>query len=223
MTDGEFLVALKQWFHPSQIVNGDVLWNPGDEILPWSAVVDQYMWYRRLGQWLQPKNLLEVGVGYGYSTLSMLSGLQDMPKVFWIDDESQWTESFIYSRMLAQNWFQVFPHSDLGWQYFSNIIDRGFVKEPEVFFDVIHIDANHEYEHVTRDAFESYNYAQKGAHWLFHDSDDPPVAKAAEEFADWNKLKWFKIPEVRCGMHIVHSCEEGQCPIVKGMAEMQNG
>jgi len=217
MTDGEFLKSLtSQWFHPSQVVSGGVLWNPGDEVLTWDKVVRQYQWYKWLGEWLQPKAFLEVGVGYGYSTLSLLSGLAETPKLIgWIEDESQWRYGVRHAvQAISDLDKNAHIHWGKSWEEFAKMFMSGD------FFDLIHIDANHEHEHVTRDAFESYNYAQKGAHWLFHDSDDPPVARAAEEFAEWNKLKWFKIPQVRCGLHVVHSCEEGKCPIINGMAEM---
>jgi len=218
MTDEEFKDALvNRWFHPSQTTVGGVLWNPGDSTLTWNEVIQQYAWYRRLGQWLQPKAFLEVGVGYGYSTLSLLSGIDaHYSEVHWIDDESQWPGSIQYGKQLAAREFTVLPTYFASWHSFQH----RYGSHSPTQFDLIHIDANHEYEHALRDAFESYNYAQKGAHWLFHDSDDPPVAKAAEEFAEWNKLKWFKIPQVRCGLHVVHSCEDGECPILKGMAEI---
>jgi len=217
MNDVEFKNHLHGWFHPSQQVEGGVLWNPGDEVLPWEVVELQYLWYKRLGEWLRPKHILEVGVGYGYSIMSLQSGITDELRLTLVDNESQWEGSLTYATALlslsssgGRRWHEF--HS---WEAFYD-----YHTENAQYYDLIHIDANHEYEHVTRDAFESYNYAQKGAHWLFHDSDDPPVAQAAEELAEWNKLKWFKIPEVRCGMHVVHSCEDGACSILKGMAEM---
>jgi len=222
MTDGAFFQRIHDWFHPSQVVDGGVLWNPGDDVLPWIDVELQYLWYKKIGEWLQPKTFLEVGVGYGYSTLSLLSGVTNVFDIgiVWVENESQWESGIAQAYVSINQSYRLDsgPVWVKSWEELS--LFKGKCFKGGQSYDLIHIDANHEYEHVTRDAFESFNYAQKGAHWLFHDSEDPPVAKAAEEFAEWNKLKWFKIPEVRCGLHVVHSCEEGECPILKGMAEM---
>lgn len=206
MDDARFLKALHDWFHPSQVRPEGVLWDVNDEILPWEAVEQQYLWYRRIGKALQPKRLLEVGVGFGYSTLAMLSDLEEPPEVWWIDNESGWSRSIDHAQDCMWDGYGIRGRWYKDWSRFC----KSAKTIPQ--FDLIHVDAGHTYDDVLIDLeLASYVRADEG-HILVHDTDDPPVSEAIGNFVKRHVLNILHLPNVRCGLKVIHEYEE-DCPL----------
>lgn len=223
MNKTQFADKLKSWFHPSQLKDGGVMWGPNDDVLPWEPVIEQYEWYRRLGAWLKPKHFLEIGVGFGYSTLSILTGARDAlypnvlpPKVWWLDDESGWPGSVAHAQMLVRRDFGFTP------VWFN---DRDHFSEQSFMFDVVHIDAGHAYEDTLGDLTWSTSEWSEYPHVICHDTSDPPVSKAVDDFLDSVNtmttlgFRTIEIPQVRCGVRVIHRCK-GKCPVEEGLAAL---
>ena len=215
MDDAQFADRLKGWFHPSQKVDGQVLWNHGDDLLPWEPVIEQYNWYRRIGRWLKPKRILEVGVAFGYGTLSMMADLEDLPEVWWLDNESGWKGSVGYGRIQMVDTYgaDACPRWYRSWEEFPDLTIAGR-------FDLIHIDANHEYEHVLHDLQQAERFHDLYPHIICHDTVDPPVSRAIDDYMRGSPpFRTVEMPQVRCGVRVIHRCK-GVCRLEEGLANL---
>lgn len=150
----------------------------GDEVF-----TDYLDFYAGIGRKFKPKRILEIGVRYGYTAISMMTGLhanRGAPKCEYLglDDES-------YHPCLAranENFAAVVPWANaraIRWNSFNGLPpDCGT-------FDLIHVDGNHDRHGVENDLAHAWPVLNVGGIILLDDAlavYSNPIWQAIQDF-----------------------------------------
>lgn len=103
-----------------------------------------YEWKYAIAKYLQPKSILEIGVRYGYSLCSMISGSGAVGYVEGWDSEIYRVGSNRVASGAIGGLQRKFTFSLLH-------VDSKDVKQPRQQFDLVHIDSSHTYEGCAHD------------------------------------------------------------------------
>lgn len=97
-----------------------------------------YEWYYTIAKTLQPKSILEIGVRFGYSLVSMMKGAEDsVQTVVGIDNDSYIWNSAQVARKYCET---VKPNITT-----IDVIDSQQLQTLDRQFDLVHIDGDHTY------------------------------------------------------------------------------
>lgn len=140
-----------------------------------------------------PKTIVEVGTFLGHTTKAMAVNAPqaiihtlDLPEDFSVDaDDTTYKDDFhlITSRKVGREFLNTVYASQIT-QHFGDTKEYDFTKIGKA--DFFFIDGSHTYEYCKSDSEKSYEIANKGAVFIWHDCDfgHPGVVRFA---AEWKK------------------------------------
>lgn len=115
---------------------------------------------------IQPKNVLEIGTYLGYSTCAIADGLGKMAILTTIDQKDYFSTYYrLLNNEIREKIKIINKRSD---KYLLNL-------ENDTGFDLIFIDASHDYLSVFSDFFLSLSHTSKQCVYIFHDSKSSGV------------------------------------------------
>jgi len=145
----------------------------------------------------------EIGVRAGEHALVMLKGLP-IDNLYLIDNYLPYQDGPIFRSQAEQDgyyisMFKLFNNS-------KDLLDKVvFITRssefaannlfPDNFFDLVYIDANHDYQEVKKDLKLWFSKIKPGGYFCGHDYQNgwPGVPKAVDEFIEEKKLQLFKL------------------------------
>lgn len=149
-----------------------------DRGTPWLDCRDNYEWYITYGHIFKPKNILEVGVRFGYSVLSLLFGSGGATKMVSLYDNEQ--EEYGCLDIAAKLIRQAFPDVLI---YLHNIDTGTLERPPEVSkFELIHIDGNHRPFAVLKDIRIFWEMVSPGGVMILDDMNSISGEKSSQLF-----------------------------------------
>lgn len=110
---------------------------------------------------IQPKNVLEIGTFLGYSTCAIADGLTSKALLSTIDEKDYFLKYYQLLPKHIQQKIKIIKKQSK--DYLLNL-------KKDVKFDLIFIDASHDYLSVFSDFFLSLQHTQKESIFIFHDS-----------------------------------------------------
>lgn len=194
--------------HPNDTLGFCGSLNNKPEVVRWDEVQAHYAWYEMFGRWFNPTSFLEIGVAAGYSTYAILLGCNGhTPNVItWVDngDGKGWVMMHEYALGLVRGKFGILPE----------IISTSShnITTLKHKYDLIHVDGDHTYEGVLQDMNLALDHLTDGGHIIFHDTNDHNITNAINDFVRMKgELEVVDIPEVRCGVRIMHRLPHAIC------------
>lgn len=151
---------------------GDIQDNESD----WWKSPRNYPFYAGLSSYLRPSSVLEIGVRFGYSLVSMHRGFPWIRRILGIDNQADRPES---QRKAMENLVAAgykgalrLPVGD------SSLLDALPADET---FDLIHVDGNHDQAPVEKDILAVWPRLNRGGFLVVDDADYCPPVRAACE------------------------------------------
>lgn len=106
-----------------------------------------YEWYWSYSNQIKPKNVLEIGVKWGYSSIAMGLGYNLIENLYLYDNEAKG----IPLRLAVENIQTAMPYTKIFPQVLNTLnIDKNSVHF-DFKFDIIHIDGGHSYQAALND------------------------------------------------------------------------
>lgn len=130
------------------------------------------------------KSYLEIGTAEGDSLFILAHALADKPVINYVDYGEKHTEFFRNEVIKILSDKKINVRGIHGDSHLHSVINEASVLRN---FDVVMIDAGHEYEDVVADAVAYGGLAKKFI--IFHDIQLPPVAKAFDWYVKSQKFK----------------------------------
>jgi len=138
-----------------------------DRGAPWLDCRDNYEWYYTYGFAYQPRSLLEVGVRFGYSAISICTGCSVPPNlVVLVDDGRDEPEGLEHAKTCLDGLFPAINVITHAWD--TQKLDFGLVIEGRPF-DMIHIDADHRPDAVRHDFEFFWPFLKSGGMMILDD------------------------------------------------------
>lgn len=152
-----------------------------------------YDWYAGFSKFAPKGNVLEVGVYMGYSMVAFLKG-RHHGHVVLVDNDKERKASLMET---AERLRKEFPLTEFETVQANTQTDE-WARVPRYEFDLIHLDADHKYEGVLNDLRHFAPLVSMNGLVVIHDTADPPVQKACEEFFVENRgvFEAISIPTV---------------------------
>ena len=104
-----------------------------------------YEWYYAFGAYYKPKTILEIGVRFGYSLLSMIVGSPSVEYVRGWDIDCYSADSHNVANSAIRSRIKD------GIDFSVDVVNSQELTELPQFFDLIHIDGDHSYEGKVHD------------------------------------------------------------------------
>ena len=186
MDDITMLKDLKSRCPTEETILRDIL-HPADKGADWLGH-ETYEWYYVLGQYFQPKRLIEIGTRFGYSLTAMCLGSNQKGIEVWsYDSERDCGGSCEY---VANHYRQAKENNTLDVRFNYTVVDTRNLKRlglPDKV-DLAHVDGDHSPRGCCEDACLVREWVRPGGVILIDDVKEGGVRFGADVFCERYKL-----------------------------------
>ena len=152
---------------------------------------------------LQPRSILEIGVGVGVAALAFVEGSREIPAYSGIDNDYEYEKQFsvrpseFVAALLASRGY----HTRIFAQSSDTVNDL-----PERWYDLVHVDGDHSAAAVEHDVTLAW---RMGAKWILcDDARDTEVARgifSALRALDRGSVDWAYFPDTWTGNILIRT------------------
>lgn len=176
---------------------------PGDDFID---MHETYTWYRAVGCAIAPRNILEMGVRYGYSAIALIEGTGwagvESVSYLGIDSEFDGIASNEIALVNIQNRRRHPFGTAIVKVSTTNVDETNAAISGHGIFDLVHIDGDHSADGILREISIAKTWVSPKGVILIDDLDIPHVRAAADKFCDDYGIQPVYLPTFH-GMYVI--------------------